>query len=141
MRRHSGFSLLEILVAFSIMAIALTVLLRIFGTGVNNAVVAEEYTIAVQIAESLMARTGVETPLAAGEASGNEGEKYDWQIAVSQSGRQPSTRERLRAMAQPNQQQTPPAQLMSVTVRVSWGDEEPRRSLELHTLKLQEGKG
>ncbi|MGD0961860.1 MAG: prepilin-type N-terminal cleavage/methylation domain-containing protein, partial [Methylomonas sp.] len=61
-----GFSLLEILVAFSIMAIAITIILRIFGSGVNNAIRSEEYTIAVQIAESILARTGIEGPLTIG---------------------------------------------------------------------------
>jgi len=76
MQRHKGFSLLEILVAFVIMAVALTIVLRIFGSGVNNAVISEDYTIAVQIAESLLASAGVETPLEIGDISGNEAGKF-----------------------------------------------------------------
>lgn len=135
MQQHKGFSLLEILVAFSIMAIALTVLLRIFGTGVNNAVISEEYTIAVQIAESLMARTGVETALTTGEDRGTEGDKYDWQIIVSPSAQslaRPSLRD-----TNPDLQQSAP-ELMSVRVIVAWGEAEQPRSVELHTLKLQQ---
>jgi len=135
MQRHKGFSLLEILVAFSIMAIALTILLRIFGTGVNNAVISEEYTIAVQIAESLMARTGVETELTTGESQGTEGDKYDWQITVN-----PATPVQSRASLKdtdPDQQKPAPV-LMSVRVVVAWGEDEQQRAVELHTLKLQQ---
>jgi len=138
MQRHKGFSLLEILVAFSIMAIALTVLLRIFGSGVNNAVISEEYTIAVQIAESLMARTGVETALEAGESEGTEGDKYDWQVVVSPSTPAP-TRHSLKD--DDSDQQEPKPELMSVRVRVSWGEDDQARTVELNTLKLQQGQG
>ena len=81
--KQQGFSLLEILIAFSILALSLGILLKIFSAGVNTAVVAEDYTAAVQIAESLMAKTGVETPLQAGQASGLENEKYHWLVEVS----------------------------------------------------------
>lgn len=138
MQRHKGFSLLEILVAFSIMAIALTVLLRIFGTGVNNSVISEEYTIAVQIAESLMARTGVETALEAGESQGTEGDKYDWQVIVSPITPDPKNRS-LRA--EDTEQRASEPVLISVQVRVSWGEDEQARTVELSTLKLQQGQG
>ncbi|MGZ8224716.1 MAG: type IV pilus modification PilV family protein, partial [Methylobacter sp.] len=52
MNKQAGFSLLEILIAFTILAFSLSILLNIFSTGANTAVVAEEYTAAVQIAES-----------------------------------------------------------------------------------------
>jgi prepilin-type N-terminal cleavage/methylation domain len=137
MKPHRGFSLLEILVAFAIMAVALTIVLRIFGSGVNNAVVSEDYTLAVQIAESLLARTGVETPLQVGEMSGIEAGKYAWWVRVapfagSQSGSKPKFKsQQAEQTAQPN------LQLLAVTVQVSWGERDDRqRSLELHGLKL-----
>lgn len=134
MKTHKGFSLLEILVAFAIMAVALTIVLRIFGAGVNAAVVSEEYTLAVQIAESLMARTGVESPLQIGDISGSEADKYDWQIRISpvagptpKTGRFPSQ----------SQQTAPALQLMAVNVLVSWGEDgNKRRSLALNSFKL-----
>jgi len=45
--------------------------------------VAEEYTTAVQIAEGLLAQTGVETPLQVNESHGIEGEKYHWELSVT----------------------------------------------------------
>lgn len=142
MRQHKGFSLLEILVAFAIMAVALTIVLRIFGSGVNAAVVSEEYTLAVQIAESLMARTGVEIPLQTGDISGTEGDKYDWLVSVSPvAAPSPPPTSRFASQQDAGQGQTPAFQLMAVTVVVSWGEEEggKRRSLELNSLKLLSG--
>ena len=136
MRPHKGFSLLEILVAFAIMAVALTIILRIFGSGVNAAVVSEEYTLAVQIAESLMARIGVETPLQSGEFTGTEADKYDWFIRITPVAGPPAQSSRF-----PSQTQQQPAEpslfLMAVKVRVSWGEAlDKQRSLELNSLKL-----
>ena len=58
--KQQGFSLLEILIAFSILALSLGILLKIFSAGVNTAIIAENYTTAVQLSESLMAKVGIE---------------------------------------------------------------------------------
>jgi general secretion pathway protein I len=136
-RQHKGFSLLEILVAFAIMAVALTIVLRIFGSGVNNAVVSEEYTLAVQIAESLMARTGVETPLQVGELSGSEADKYHWLIRITPVAAPPSkSRQRFKSQQEEADDQPKP-QLIAVYIRVSWGDRgDQQRSIELNNLRL-----
>lgn len=124
MNRQKGFSLLEVLVAFSIMAVALGILLNIFSSGVNTAVIAEEYTVATQIAEGLMAKTGVETALTPGETFGTEAEKYHWTVSVT-------TPPELSALMEPDQESFA---LMEVTVIVEWGDAGGRR-VELHSLK------
>jgi general secretion pathway protein I len=136
MKPHKGFSLLEILVAFSIMAVALTIVLRIFGSGVNAAVVSEEYSIAVQIAESLMARVGVETPLEAGEMSGVEADLYEWQVRISPVITPQAPLQKFKSQ-QEDTENTPSIQLFNVRVQVVWGDEEiKQRSLVLNSLKL-----
>ena len=125
--KQQGFSLLEILIAFSILALSLGILLKIFSAGVNTAVVAEDYTAAVQIAESLMAKTGVETPLQAGQDSGLENEKYHWLVEVTPFVFNP---ENIDAT-------TITAVLFKVKVIVSWGDDNANdRQVELTTLKL-----
>lgn len=135
MRQPKGFSLLEILVAFAIMAVALTIMLRIFGSAVNAAVVSEDYTLAVQIAESLMARTGIEIPLEAGETTGTEAEKYDWLIRISPVAMPSLSTPRFKSQQQETSETN--LQLMSVEVRVSWGDDETaQRSFELTSLRL-----
>jgi len=127
--RQSGFSLLEILIAFSILALSLGILLKIFSAGVNTAGVAEEYTAAVQIAESLMAKTGVESRLQPNEATGLENEKYHWRVSVSPFQ---LTTENLDVT-------TIAAELFKIKVTVSWGDDNARvdaRQVELITLRL-----
>jgi general secretion pathway protein I len=126
--KQRGFSLLEILIAFSILALSLGILLKIFSGGVNTAGVAEEYNAAVQIAESLMAKTGVEAPLQAGETTGLENEKYHWRISVSPFQ---FTAENLDVTAIE-------VVLFKVKVTVNWGDDVAAdgRQVELITLKL-----
>lgn len=126
-RQAKGFSLLEVLVAFVIMAVAIAVVLRIFGSGVSNAATLEEYSIAVQIAESLMAKTGVESPLAPGQVAGNIANTYDWSVQVM-----PVTQTTPADSYQPGSART----LFRVRVVVAWdADSNVPRTVELNTLK------
>ena len=117
--------MLEILVAFSILAISLGILLKIFSSGLNTAMIAEEYTVATQIAESLMAKTGIEEPLVVGESSGTEVEKYYWRVTVENSSNPADDEESDDA-----------TELLAVQVTVQWGDDDrSRRGIELNTVK------
>jgi general secretion pathway protein I len=127
MNKNKGFSLLEILVAFTIMAISLGIVLKIFSSGVNTAIVSENYIIATQIAESLMAKTGVEESLAVGESSGTEDDKYQWRVKVED-------------YISPEAEDDAEIKLMTVQVTVKWGDEENARFVELNTVKASHSK-
>ena len=119
--------MLEILIAFSILALSLGILLKIFSAGVNTAIVAEDYTAAVQIAESLIAKTGVETALQPGQDSGLENEKYHWLVEVRPFAFNPENVDTTAITAV----------LFKVKVIVSWGDNNANdRQIELSTLKL-----
>ena len=129
MNKQRGFSLLEILMAFAILALSLGILLKIFSGGVNTAGVAEEYNAAVQIAESLMAKAGIENPLKTEELTGLENEKFHWRVSVS-----PFQLSDLNFDVT-----TLNVLLYRVRVTVNWGDvnsTQDARQVELVTLKL-----
>ena len=79
-RASSGFSLLEVLVAFVILALTLSVVMRIFSGGLRNVALADGYSRAVLLAESRLAELSV-LPLE-GEASGEFDGKYRWRSSI-----------------------------------------------------------
>ena len=77
-RRQRGFSLLEVLVAFVILALVVTALFRLFSGALVNASAADDYTHAVLVAESVLAEAAATVPLV--EAT-NNGTADDGRIA------------------------------------------------------------
>lgn len=122
MNKSKGFSLLEILVAFSILSVSLGILLKIFSSGVNTAIVAENYTVATQIAESLMVKTGVESALIEELLTGVEDGKYRWSVEVSK-------------IANPVDATDNASNFMAVKVNIEWGEGKDKRFFELNGIK------
>ena len=131
--RQRGFSLLEILVAFSILALSLGVLMQIFSGTLRNADVTRDQAQAVALAQSLLAAAGVETTLAQGESAGVMDDKFHWVLRVS-----PSVQD-LRAGEAEAVRSPLPLVLWEVAVRVAWGGDSriPEKSLTLTTLRVQ----
>lgn len=80
-QQQSGFSLLEILVAFVIMGLVIGSILQLFGNSMRSVALSDEYSYAVKIAESQMATVGVSIPVESGNTSGSE-DKFDWNIMI-----------------------------------------------------------
>ena len=82
--RHTaqGFTLIEVLVAFMILALSLSVLFRIFSGGLNNVAVAGDYAQAVLVAESQLAVVSRSEPLVAGQTYGESGERFRWRRII-----------------------------------------------------------
>ena len=79
---HRGFSLIEILVAFSIAAVALAIMFQIYSRGTRAAILGQEYTEAIAIAESRLDESGTLLSLNQPEYEGTELNKYTWKVRI-----------------------------------------------------------
>ena len=120
-----GFTLIEVIVAFAIVALALSALFQIFSTGLRGSVVTENYNMAVLLADSKLAGIGIEEPLEAGDQSGTFDNGFRWETNVRPYDDGGSTF-------------TPGAiQAFEVTVTVEWGGVVRERTVSLVTLRLK----
>ncbi|MFO1395935.1 MAG: type II secretion system protein [Burkholderiales bacterium] len=82
-RRHRGFSLIEVLVAFVILSLVATALFRLFSASLNNASAAEGYSRAVLVAESRLDAAAAQQPLKEAEDRGTDDDgRIAWQTRV-----------------------------------------------------------
>jgi len=132
-RKQRGFSLLEILVAFSILALSLGVLMQIFSGSLRNTEVTHDQAQAVVLAQSLLAAAGVETPLTPGETSGVQTGKFRWLLRTR------PLPDEVRAGGTAAVRVPPVLDLWEVTASVTWGgvSGSPERSVSLATLRIQ----
>jgi general secretion pathway protein I len=128
--RQSGYTLIEVLVAFMILALALTVLLRIFSGGLRNVSVSSDYAVATLIAESRLAAAGIDVPLSPGETSGTEGERFEWTVSVQDYQPWPGYRSAAKGV-----------DAYHVTVTVEWPNGNNTRSVGLSTIRLRSEGG
>lgn len=123
--RQTGYTLIEVLVAFMILALALTVLMRIFSGGLRNVSVSSDYAMATLIAESRLAAAGIDVPLRPGETSGTEGERFQWTLNVQDYQPRPGYRSAAQGV-----------DAYRVTVTVEWPNGDNTRSVGLSTVRL-----
>ena len=116
-KRQTGFSLLEVLVAFSILAVSLGILFQIYSKGAYSARLADDFNDAVTIAQSRLSNIGIESIPDVGIYE-DSNEKFRWVTRVNE------WEQRLKLIKR------------EVEVEVSWHSRRGLHSVKLNTLKL-----
>lgn len=124
---QAGFSLLETLVAFTVLALSVGVLLRIFGGGAQMTGKADEHARAVTLAESLLVEKACEEcELPPGETGGEFDEQFRWVMRVEPY--------------QPEGDAWPdnlPVEPFWVQITLEWGETEQPQTFGLGTLRVR----
>lgn len=125
--RQSGFTLLEVIVAFALLALALSLLLGSLSGASRQVRDSADSSRATLHAQSLLAQLGAGEALQPGRRQGSfEGDRYRWQLDVAPFADPLAARAQLDAGA---------PQLLDVRLAVRWGSERGQ-AMEWRTLRL-----
>ena len=128
MRRQRGFTLLEVIVAFALLALALTLLLGSLSGAARQVREAEDASRATLHAQSLLAQIGVGETLQSGQQEGQfEQGRYRWRLSIAPFVDPQKAQAALIDPGAP--------QLLELDLAVQWG-EAPGQRLRWQTLRL-----
>lgn len=82
-KRAHGFTLIEIVVSFAVLAIGLGIAMQIATGAMRNARQAAQRTEAALYAQSLLDSAGIGERLQEGSSSGDFGDEYRWELSVA----------------------------------------------------------
>lgn len=127
---QTGYTLIEVLVAFAILALALTLLLGMSSGAARQVQWAGEAGRAALHAKSLLDQVGVAEAIAPGERHGEfEGGRYRWMLKIA------PYRDPLLPGSGPLDPAAP--RLLQLSLTVAWGEtDDPARQLALDSLRL-----
>jgi general secretion pathway protein I len=141
MRRQRGFSLLEVILAFSLLAVALGILLAILSGGLAQVRNSGDASVATLHAQSLLAELGVLEPIRPGNRGGDlEEGRYRWEMRIDEvEDPAPVALAGVEADAIDSvglQFASAPV-LYRVQLDVAWGEDDYARSLRFVTLRAR----
>ena len=129
--RQRGYTLIEVIVAFGVLALAMAILLGILSGATQQVRWSQDAGRAALHAQSLLAQTGVGEELKAGHTEGDfENGRYRWALDIA-PWTDPTAPPRTDQPIDPGA-----PQLYALALQVQWGDGTPRERLQLQTLRL-----
>jgi len=114
--KEKGFTLLEVIVAITVMGIGIVLIMQLFSGGLRSGKVSRDYTVAVVHAREKMEEMLI-NPVA---GTGDFGDGYKWQTEVM-----------------PYSLTEEDSGLLKITVKVSWATLRKDRAIEIITLKTK----
>jgi len=129
LRTERGFTLIEVVVAFTLLALVFATGLEIFSSGISRGVELGLESQALGIAQSKLAALGVEDIPKEGEAHGETDDgRFRWTTVITRTD---------EGQEDPNRQVQGPYVLYRADVRVEWRSDAGReRTLALATMLL-----
>jgi general secretion pathway protein I len=127
-QRQRGFTLLEVIVAFALLALALTLLLGSLSGASRQVRMADQSTRAALHGQSLLAQLGIGERLQPGHREGDfEGGRYRWELDVAPYVDPIASASPLRDASTP--------ELLQLRLAVRWG-QGPRERIVWDSLRL-----
>lgn len=122
-RAQRGFTLLEILVAFVMLALVGGALMQLFQGGLQNLTRSDDYTRAALLAESTLSELRAQASLEPGQRSGEPAPGFRYELVLTpylDDGE-------------------PVPHLLQADLTVAWGDADQARQYRVRTLLLPRG--
>jgi general secretion pathway protein I len=135
LERQRGFTLLEVLIAFVIAALALAVMFDASLTGLRASETASRYEEALSLARSHLAAAGV-AMLADREQSGDDGHGFHWTLRIRPLGAVSLPR---GPDSDRSQKPQPQATLFGISVIETWQGDGSERQVRLDSARLGTG--
>lgn len=120
-----GYTLIEVIIAFAILALTLSAVFEVFSTGLRAASDADAYSTATFIAQSRLATLATDEALSVGETSGDLDGGFKWHASVA-----PYT------IGETDTVDPFSVVPLLLTMTVRWGKGKNTREISLVTLKL-----
>lgn len=128
LRGQRGYTLIEVVVAFALLAFAMTLLLGSLTNATKQVRAASDFGRAALHAQSLLDQAGVGEALAVGQRDGEiDDGRYRWEINVTPF-RDPAAPRQPEILGAP--------QLLQLELTMRWGKGGPRETLRMQSLRL-----
>jgi len=125
---NDGFTLIEILVAISILAISLVVILQLFSGGLKSSRLSDEYTRGIFHAREKMGEVLLSKEVSAGETEGEFSDSFRWKCQIELIESVEEDEEKL------------PFNMFNIKVDIIWDVGGKEKRFQVSTMKVVEKK-